>query len=211
MEQKRKLLFVEGVNDREVVYRIENHYNLRDICCVLKMDSDDGVSTALELHINEQASKTHSVGIVIDADLDFTARWTSIRNILVRSNSYQVPLLLPENGLILDSVLENHPRVGVWIMPNNRDSGMLEDFMRGLLHGNDSLIPEVDSVLSQIESKGLQRYKQVHKTKAWIHTFLAWQDEPGSSLALAVDKRILDPSAKSAELFAFWMKSLYCD
>ena len=56
---------------------------------------------------------------------------------------------------------------------------MLEDFALNMIPAEDLLIRKVEVVLSELEAEGIQRYKQVHRSKAKIHTFLAWQDEPG--------------------------------
>lgn len=85
--EKDKILFVEGVNDREVIYRIENAYSLKGICEIKKCDNVDLAKSAFELFINENASKVQSVGIIIDADTSFIDRWKSVRNLLVATNN----------------------------------------------------------------------------------------------------------------------------
>lgn len=209
MASERLYLFVEGRNDKEVVYRIENHYRLKDVCIVKEMGSDGDALEAFSLHINEQASKVDRVGLIIDADQDFSARWKSIRQVLTDTRNYDVPRVFPSEGLVLDAVLPQKPKVGVWIMPNNNASGMLEDFLREMVPNDDVLIPEVTKTLDDLENAKLNRYKSIHRSKAWIHTYLAWQDEPGNTLAVAVGSVQLDPSAAIVRSFADWMKKLY--
>lgn len=204
-----RLLFVEGRNDKEVIYRIENRYNLAGICEVKEMGSDVDAYEAFSLYINEQASKADKVGLVIDADQDFNNRWKSIRLALTSTNNYTVPSVFPPEGLVLDSNVPNKPKIGVWIMPNNGSLGMLEDFLREMVPDDDDLIPEVTKALDNLEASGKKRYKDIHRSKAWMHTYLAWQDEPGNTLAVAVASFQLNSSAAIVKSFAGWMTRLY--
>lgn len=94
-------------------------------------------------------------------------------------------------------------------MPNNRFEGMLEDFALNMIPAEDLLIRKVEVVLSELEAEGIQRYKQVHRSKAKIHTFLAWQDEPGKPIGQAITTRILNPDAEEAKAFIGWLNKLY--
>lgn len=209
MQSSDKKLFVEGVNDREVVYRVENCYELRDICEVKALGSKQGVRQALELHLNEMASKVKIIGVIIDADQDVSSSWASIKSVIDSTNNYVAPMDIPLGGLILKPSVPDNPKVGVWIMPNNSNRGMLEDFMKEMIPQDDNLVGIVSNTLDDLESKGLQRYKAVHRSKAWIHTYLAWQDEPGNTLATAVDQNVLNPRAAIVKSFADWMRLLF--
>ena len=52
-------------------------------------------------------------------------------------------------------------------------------------------------------------FKDVHKTKAVIHTWLAWQDEPGPQLHEAVKHRVLDPKKPESRAFVDWFRRLF--
>lgn len=204
-----KILFVEGINDREVIYRIENAYSLRGICEIKKCDNVDQVIFSFDLYINENASKVQSVGIIIDADISFADRWKSVRNLLVATNNYIVPEVLPAEGLILDSTKTGKPRVGVWIMPNNRDNGMLEDFLLRQIPQEDDVLPFVDETLGELKARKIQKYKDVHISKARAHTYLAWQENPECTLAIAIEKNYFASNSQEVEAFAAWMQNLY--
>ena len=67
------------------------------------------------------------MGIVLDADeRGIDVRWRQIRNKL-RGHDYAFPENLDRGGTIIPEHDEK-PRLGVWLMPNNTDPGMLEDF-----------------------------------------------------------------------------------
>ncbi len=52
-------------------------------------------------------------------------------------------------------------------------------------------------------------FKDVHRTKAEIHTWLAWQDEPGKQLHQAVHHRVLDPAKPESRSFVNWFRQLF--
>ena len=101
--------------------------------------------------------------------------------------------------------------IGVWIMPDNLQSGMLEDFVRYLIPENDLLYPFVDTVLAQIETDDIaNRYNpNVHRAKAFIHTWLAWQKDPGTPMGLALTKTYLDHNTALCLRFVDWLNRLF--
>jgi len=112
------------------------------------------------------------------------------------------------DGLVLKHPTQARPRIGVWLMPNNHLPGTLEDFVNLLIPAHDDLRPKADSVLDDIEREGLQRYKQ--RSKAFIHTWLAWQEEPGCPMGQAITAKVLKPDSSTATLFIAWLQRLFC-
>lgn len=206
-----RLLFVEGKGDGNVIYAIAQHNCIGDKFEIESEGSDGQAKLTFEIYVNENASKVKSIGIVIDADLSATSRWQSIRNILIETNNYTVPKDIPTEGLVLEPNKENKPRVGVWIMPNNKDKGMLEDFLALLTKENDPVLGFVDETIEKLKEKGLQKFSERHKAKARIHTYLAWQKDPGSDFANAVNKKYFDSDSEIAKLFANWLKRLFLE
>lgn len=51
-------------------------------------------------------------------------------------------------------------------------------------------------------------FKAVHKSKARIHTWLAWHDTPGESLTVAVKKRLFDTDKELCRRFGNWLNQL---
>ena len=52
-------------------------------------------------------------------------------------------------------------------------------------------------------------FKKVHRTKAEIHTWLAWQDPPDLRLHEAVKNTVLDPARTESRPFVDWFKGLF--
>ena len=147
---------------------------------------------------------------MVDADEDISARWDAIRNRLAATGMYDCKnLVLPEDGLLLNPVSENAPKVGVWIMPNNKLPGMLEDFVATLVEPDDLLMAKADDVLSELEAAKIQRYKDVHRAKAKIHSYLAWQDEPGRPMGVSITAHVLNPNLPRGVAFLEWLKRLF--
>ena len=98
--------------------------------------------------------------------------------------------------LLVEGVVVDAARVGLWVMPDNQSHGMLEDFLAAMADtAHPELMVESESAISNIESKGLQQYTPRHRPKAKIHTYLAWQKDPGSTLPQAIQKHYLDVSS----------------
>jgi hypothetical protein len=87
-------------------------------------------------------------------------------------------------------------------MPDNNVDGMLEDFCRSL--ASPEAIQYAQTCALEAKDKGFLSYKSVHLSKSTIHTFLAWQDEPGMPLGQAITSKVLDSTQPLAkELIAF--------
>jgi hypothetical protein len=100
-------------------------------------------------------------------------------------------------------------RVGVWVMPNNQLPGMLEDFVALLMPEDDNLRPKAEEILREIEREGLNRYGDIHRAKALIHTWLAWQETPGMPMGQAITARVLRRESAIAKVFADWLQRLF--
>ena len=78
-----------------------------------------------------------------------------------------------------------------------------------LVRDEDKLMPFVDETLTKLEDKGLNKYKEIHKSKAKIHTWLAWQKTPGTPMGTAITKRYLDTDNKMCDKFVEWITNLF--
>ena len=94
-------------------------------------------------------------------------------------------------------------------MPDNRSKGMLEDLLVQLVpRESESLFDLAKRCVGEATERGAP-FKSAHLTKAEVHTWLAWQDDPGRSLHQAVDHRILDPMRAESKPFVRWFRSLF--
>lgn len=155
-------------------------------------------------HIKQ--SDLRILGVLIDANTDFDSRWQRIRQ-LCREAYAPFPERIPPEGLVHDQA--GLPRVGVWIMPDNRSRGMLETFLGFLVPGqSEALWARAIECATGAKSMGAP-YRDVHQDKARIHTWLAWQDPPGRPLGEALKSRCLDPGSPFARPFVDWFVGLF--
>ena len=127
---------------------------------------------------------------MLDADSpSLSGRWKNVKKKL-RHYNYEFPTHPSPNGTFVESDLEI-PKLGFWLMPNNEDSGMLEDFCAKL--AEPSSLKFAQQCVEQAQANGLATFKSIHRSKSIVHTYLAWHDEPGSPLGRAITKRALRP------------------
>ncbi len=158
------------------------------------------------LPIQLKGSAIDSVGIVVDADTNIGARWQSLRSILHFSGYASVPTL-PDVDVTVISEL-GLPTVGIWLMPDNVLSGMLEDFVERPVPDGDPCFAHAQQITDGLPPH-VRRYSSGHAAKARIHTWLAWQSDPGTPMGLAVTKKYLDAAAPRATGFIGWLGRLF--
>ncbi len=209
MDNITQTLLVEGNDDLHLIYNICAVFNIAE---TFKIEDCKGIANLLKgLPVRLKGSgEIKTIGIVMDADIDIQSRWMQIRQILMKSNLYgDIPVNCPRRGAIIQPNNVDDIKIGVWIMPDNNNNGMIEDFAAFLIPDGDSLLSEVDTVLANIEAKGLNKYKSIHHSKARIHTWLAWQEVPGTPMGSAVTRKYLSTTPPVCQKFVDWLNALY--
>lgn len=203
----RQVLMVEGADDEHVIKHI---CSARSLGKIEEIKSYGGIEPLIEgIDVRLKESDIETVGIVVDADADARARWDAVANRLRKAGYHDVPTDLPPEGLVLDAPSRTLlPRIGVWLMPDNRVSGILEDFLAFLVPDGDELFVYIRKCMDDLAPQ-LCRFSSVKKPKALIHSWLAYQDDPGRPLGQAISARYLDPSIKHADIFAEWLRRLF--
>jgi hypothetical protein len=210
------LLLVEGKDDLHVIRNLwlaqGESIDAFGIEWPQGNDPESGGKGALlaALPVQLRREQLERLGIVLDADESPESAWYAVTNRL-RDEGYSVPSRLDANGLVLDHPTDDGPRVGVWLMPDNSLPGKVEDFVRMLIPAGDELAVEADGALKVIEGKDVQRYAVKDRPKAFIHTWLAWQDEPGRPMGAAITRQYLDPISTQAERFVAWLRRLFLE
>lgn len=214
-----KLLLVEGDFDKyfigELLRQTPNQvgkiviepFKKRDEAGI-KQDEQGIYALLKSLPITIRATPpTNVLGIIVDADITATGRWQRIKQILTDSGYGNLSENFP-NGLIIptNDIL---PRFGLWIMPDNQEEGIIENFIRQLIHDQDQLQPEVDSVINSLREKGLQLFTDVHRPKAFMRTWLAWQERPEMSFGVAISKKVLMTDSELCLRFVNWLNLLF--
>jgi hypothetical protein len=203
-EKFSKKLLVEGNDDQHVIWALCDKFNIPETFDVIDCGGNDKLTEQIPVRFKQSGIET--IGIIIDADTEINNRWASIKTLLT-NQGFTVPNDLPLTGLILRNA--NNTSVGVWIMPNNNFNGMLEDFISFLVPKDDKLLPIINSTLDDIEKKKLNKYASIHKSKAIIHSWLSWQEAPGTPMGLSITKRYLTTDEDTCSLLITWLSELF--
>lgn len=202
-------LLVEGNDDQHVVWALCQKHSVPETFDVLDCGSVENVLKEFKLRLR-LVDNNHRIAIVVDADMNMKSRWESIVSMLKDTGKYDCDnIVLPKDGLVLESTDKSYPKVGIWLMPDNNQNGMLEDFMAALATPGDALMKKSEDVLTEIENEGIQKYKPAHRSKAKIHTYLAWQDVPGRPIGQAITANILNSNSDVSVKFAEWLKGMF--
>lgn len=208
-----RLLLVEGHDDRVVIEKLLARRKLKFE--EFAIHNCEGVNKLLKVLPTAILVGTYEViGVIVDADEDIDARWRSVKKILVNAGYGDVPAEPVKAGTVIRDEDNDLPKIGVWLMPDNRERGAIEDFIRLLIPNDDPLLPEAETMIHRLIAETLNRFKPIHRSKALIHTWLAWQRRPGLTLGAAVTSRVARHSAHllddgKASDFIEWLKRLF--
>lgn len=117
--------------------------------------------------------------VICDAETKPAAtQWTQIQSVLLARKFADVPESIPSVGLVVSDPEDK--RVGVWIMPNNEGTGMIEDFLWSSIPEDslEKLLAEefVQKVVSVVEKP---KFKNGN-SKARLYAWLAVQSDPST-------------------------------
>lgn len=217
---RKRWLIVEGQDDQFVTIELLARHGAFWGDKTRDADEDlpyvkvtDGVAAMADVAAI-QLKSTDRIGIIFDADRDGAKQWASVckrlkaietpppwlANILPR-----LPIDVPSDGLILEH--ENRA-LGAWAMPDNRANGTLEDFLFDLVPGNDGHWPHARKGVEDAMQRGV-KFKNQYRSKAEIHTWLAWQEDPGLPFGAAVKRKIFLHDTDTALRFVAWFRRVF--
>jgi hypothetical protein len=214
-----KKLIVEGEQDKRVIPQLMAANGVTwprgKEPVYIESYGSDGFINNKKISARLKASGLTHLGLIIDADENPKDRWQSIRNACLKVEEIQksidnLPEQMPETGLIIN--IPNGTefiKFGIWMMPDNENRGMLETFLAYMIKDeSDPLWQYAQEVVTEAKTKGA-KFIDEHIDKARIHSWLAWQNPPGTQLHDAVKFKILDPEHPKAQAFVKWFKDLY--
>ncbi len=142
------------------------------------------------------------IGILVDADDNPAGRWDSIRDQLGRAD-IQVEGSSFSQGLIV----EQTPKVGVWLMPDNESGGELEDFVIEMIPDGDAVWPRSQSYIDSIP-EGDRPFTDGKNQRAQLYAWLAAREEP-RRMGAAIGTHDLDIDGPLCQRFVDWLKQLF--
>jgi hypothetical protein len=201
-------LIFEGADDNHVVMNLLfNHVHEGEpLCNHFNEKVKNGVDHLIDtLHEELGATDLGRLGVILDADTDLAKQWARVTRVLDSYGIRDVPPAPSADGTIVETT--DGKKIGIWVMPDNRSTGALEDFVGRLIAEGDVLWPKAQTDVNNIPV-GSRRFKETYLSKVQVHTWLAWQEEPGTRMGATFKKKYLDPNHPQANAFVNWIKRL---
>ncbi len=198
-------LYVEGRDDKMAVGHLLKQLEY-DGCVWDRITIAKGKENVLKtIKVSVPAGTGKSLGFILDANGDLDGTWQSIASRL-KSVGVGVPSAIPEDGLIGFSE-EFGTRVGVWVMPDNQRGGALEDFLMDLVCEGDELLRHAEKSTMEAKDLGAQ-FADKDAKRAILHTWLAWQKNPGKPFGTAIHAGFLQVDGESAKKLVAWVNRI---
>lgn len=165
-----------------------------------KPDLLAGVETAVRV------SNHQSIGFVLDANSSVPACWATVSSRLHRVGVV-TPDEVPQEGFVGEAEAYR-ACVGVWLMPDNQREGTLENFLRDLIEEDELLLPYAEESAERAKELGAG-FSAKDTDKAVLHTWLAWQEEPGLPYGTAIRARYFRDDSPAAQAFVAWFREVF--
>lgn len=156
------------------------------------------------------------LGIVLDIDSPsedvpggLQSRWDSVLDRIWRTGSVLNGLEGPdiEGTVFTVRQPERDLGVGIWLMPDNRSGGTLENFLIEMIPDDDEMLQQARHCLEGVpEDYG---YRAIDETKALVHTWLAWQSASGTPMGGGVTAEFFNTDTDLAQRFVDWIRRLF--
>jgi hypothetical protein len=227
----KDILLVEGKSDqllfKYLLTRLPNLENIEISPPKPLGSSSDGVDGILESLPNLLKFKEFggNLGIVLDADYLPTKGFAKRREKVVE--------IIAEFGYDVSKSSESQQwqgeifphddlsPVGLWIMPDHQSDGMFEGLLLNTIHEGvrSQLLERINDEITSIstsEQFNEIRFKDVHKDKTLLNTWLYWQKQPPacksddiSIIECALNQQWLNPDHDNIKALTTWLTRVF--
>ena len=202
-EPASNLLMVEGPDDKHVVQHLR--VKLAPELSFHPLVSE-GYTNLLKAVFSEvRSSGRLALGILMDANDDISARWQAV-GARLRKADVTVPEAPSPEGTIITGQ-PDLPRVGIWLMPDNKQNGELENFVARLVPKGDPVWPLAVRFVDGIPHEH-REFPSQKEVRAKLHAWLATQRRPGP-MGTAIGAGSLNATAPVAIQLVDWLKRLF--
>ena len=193
-----RILLVEGPDDEHVIWHIcRRHGDLASF----EIRQTGGIDNLLDaIEAETKAAGRQSVGLLVDANSNLDDRWRSLRDRL-----HQLDIVPPETLDEEGCIIPGHPRLGLWLMPDNWNAGELEDFVRTLIPEDDPVWPLAMKYIDEISPEH-REFSESKVLRAQIHAWLAARKEP-RQMGSAIGTGELSADGELAVRLVTWLRS----
>ncbi len=182
----RKLIAVEGQDEVCFFNELLNHIEIRDVE-VREVGGKDQFKDKFAGFIKlRRFDELESIAFVCDADKksavrSFNSLCGIIENVTAEEPSFSGNIVLPSR---MGEFSEGNPKIGIYVMPNNSECGMLENLCLDSVEDD----PAMECVNEFLECALQLDEKPKNKAKAKVQTFLASKEEIVNRLGLGAMK-----------------------
>ena len=188
------IILVEGQTDKVIIEKIVR----KATCKEVTFSVQNGIGNLLKrIKTYPKASGARRIGIIIDANNDLKGRWQSVCDRLRSSElEIELPNMPDRDGFMQEC---GQQRIGIWLIPDNRNSGMIEDFIRKIIPDDNRWELAVEFINKAMEN-GIAFQESKAKVYAWLAVV-----EPGLRLGAVMDKIFFGFDNRDFRRFESWI------
>lgn len=205
-------LRVEGKDDEHVIKNLLSMHDIDHAGVDVRwsVDGDSGGKSQLleGMRSAVRLANHKPIGFVLDADEASENCWDSVRGRL-EDMGLALPDKIPEGGFV-GYTPRFQARTGVWLMPDNRRSGAIEEFLQDLIAREDALIQFAETSTDRAKEIGAT-FSDARRSKAVLHTWLAWRERPGAPYGTAIAAEYFQSDSPAAHAFVHWIQRVFLD
>lgn len=204
-------LLVEGDDDKHsIIHLMERHgFDWNDERRDRPFISpEDGVERLLDAVPITLKGTYKRIGIVLDANSSLANRWAQVRH-----HANRAGITLPGSPDLQGTLVDGRQpgsRVGVWLMPDNSSPGSLENFLGDLVPVEHPVWAYAGEATAKARQLGAECPEKDH-LKSRLHTWLAWQKEPGLPFGIAIKAEFFEKESEAARRFVAWFNRLFVE
>ena len=188
------IILVEGQTDKVIIEKIVR----KATCKEVTFSVQNGINNLLKrIKTYPKASGARRIGIIIDANNDLKGRWQSVCDKLRKSKlEIELPNMPDRDGFIQECGQQS---IGIWLMPDNRNPGMIEDFIQKIIPDDNRWELAVEFI-----DKAMENGIAFQESKAKVHAWLAVV-EPGLRFGTVMDKNVFEFDNEDFHRFENWI------
>ena len=196
-----RVLLVEGPDDKHVVRQLCRRQSVPDFSIKVAGTVETLLST---VGAEILAPDRESIGVLIDADDDPQRRWDELVDLL-----YEEGIRVPGHPNPLGTIVNitEGPPIGIWVMPDNRSSGELEDFVQKMISAGDPVWPKSQTYIEQIPVEH-RKFRPGKLLRAQLYAWLATREIPGR-MGAAIGAGDLNIEIENCKNFIDWLRRLF--
>lgn len=205
-ERASRILLVEGADDKHVVLHIVRRLGLDLGLDIRDVEGYSNLRERIDTTIDDPGVEV--VGIMADANADPGNRWTSVTDAARASQRLRLANVeLSTSPVPGGAIIECHPRVGIWLMPDNVSPGELEDFVATMIPRGDPVWPRARAYIDGIPETD-RKFAEGKTERAKVHAWLAAREDP-RRMGTAIGAGDLNVGAPRCQAFAAWLRRLF--